>query len=415
MRKTKIILSGLLGVLFYSSPAQAELGISMGGKFSTSAFYSPDAKLMSQHRSSMAISSGGGVWAKIQNESDPVKYGAVVYLRLTSKNSGSDLSNGSNIFFESNAGKIQVGSPPAADIVMRCGPVEEAVYDGGCTAISVSALNAEKVYGADPGDYSYYLGQWKSDGTEPARNLTYYSPTFGGLQIGVTYVPDSTNGGGHSFGTNSAGGKREVKYHTKVGTETKIASYEVVEGATDLVSAAVNYKFDLGENTKIKFGLTGAMGNAIQMRTADKAENDSSITAKELTGDHKLADVRYWDVGFAVYNGPFWFSAAYGDLGKSLSSAICDGTRRNSSLHSVGVGYNQNRIGVSATYLHTNSRENKVNTFSLETSYILGKGCKLYFGAYHIRGDLKPYSVATKTDPIKRNVTAFMLGVGVGI
>ena len=231
----------------------------------------------------------------------------------------------------SNWGRFELGSNVGADGTMK--------VDAGTIARATGGINGDWSYFANAGDqflaaaasplsYGSIGSQNPAAGTtsdlnytgshteENLNKITYYTPRFAGVQLGVSYAPDQSNRGQGSFvpagaATAPAGVDRSetnaglsqniftggVNYDNKFGDVgfTAAATGEYGKAQNNLYNnlAAWNAGAKL---SYMGFSLAGSYGNWGSSNTIRTAHSDNT---------------HYWDIGVAYEYGPFGASVTY--------------------------------------------------------------------------------------------------------
>lgn len=168
-----------------------------------------------------------------------------------------------------------------------------------------------------------------------ANKITYYSPSFSGFQVGVSYSPDATDRGQIATLTDNAGSFGEV------------------------LEVAANYSANWDE-VSLDLGATYQDG-----------EVDGNIT-------NTTEDLSAYTVGGIVGFAGFEFAASYGDWGDSLTA-----NGQDAEYYTLGLGYDAGSFGLSATWLDSEvetgaATENEFNNLVLGADYALAPGLTPY-------------------------------------
>ena len=272
---------------------------------------------------------------------------------------------------------------------------------------------------------------------EPSRKINYYTPNIGGFQFGISFIPDTTNGGVGPFDENDAYRAREVQYIAQDGTLKK---YYIRLGAKNVVALGAKYEGEIAEATTLTLVATGEVGRAIQEAfIKDDKKTDASYVIdpnaidspvdNRLVGRHKLKNLRSYDVGGKIKHGNFGYLLAYGNLCKSFTSAALD-KNKDTNFYSAVISYGQGPIGVSLSYITGSNKKNKFNAIALGSDYKIAPGLTTYAEVSYATGKGKGQiftqgTPATATTPAvpgtfneqnqKFKGTAFVLGLKVKI
>jgi len=222
----------------------------------------------------------------------------------------------------------------------------------------------------DPADYIQFGGSTISgpgfDSTSDDTKVTYFSPRFGGFQVGASLTPDSgvTSGTGGLLDTDNDG------------------DFENVVG----LGANWEGKFD-------EFGIAvGVVGEFGDSETASGADTEGEI---ESIG-----------VGANVTFAGFGFGAFYADLAeKGLSQANRTAGRDAGSYYDLGVSYSTGPWGVSLGYFSstvsnaTGRADSDVEIISLDAAYDVAPGWELTGSLHFAEADnINGSAVAVNND-----------------
>ncbi len=243
------------------------------------------------------------------------------------------------IYTDGGWGRFELGSNVGADGTMK--------VDAGTIARATGGINGDWTYFGNassqflamsslPLAYGYIGGEAANvTGAASANNLTgdhseeniskvtYYTPRFYGVQVGVSYLPDETNRGqgrGSFVGVvpNPSGPDRTNR-HAGL--------------AQNIWTGGVNYDNKFGD-----FGFTaaatGEWGNAEVQTPGVKYENLAA-----------------WNAGAKLTYMGWSFAGSYGDWGNSNS--VSTAQSKDTWYWDVGVAYEYGPFGASVTYLNS--------------------------------------------------------------
>ncbi len=251
---------------------------------------------------------------------------------------------------------------------------------GVSNTMKVDASSIARATGGIDGDYTYFMtgstgqviatpdlfldygtGQLRNESTENLNKVSYYTPRFAGVQLGVSYLFDSTSRG------------------------QTVARGDATSGeAENIFVGAINYegKFD-------QIGLAAA---------ATTEWGNSEVST--------LEDLRTWSVGAKVTYMGFSVAGSYGDWGDSLRTK--NGGLDDSNYWTVGGAYEYGPFGASVTYLTSNyeassTTDNEFSNLSFGVDYKLAPGFTPYAEVSFI--ELDPTATANDND-----ATVFIAG-----
>jgi hypothetical protein len=157
--------------------------------------------------------------------------------------------------------------------------------------------------------------------TEDATKVSYYTPRLGGLQLGISYTPDSGDiGAGSNITSNTSGNVKDVydwgvNYSDTFGNVGLTLSVTGEKGTYEEAKSGVSTREDLDSmeyGVNISYlGLTvggsfGNWGNSLYEK-ADATGNYDTV----YNGTTKPSDASYYTAGLAYEFGPFAMSATY--------------------------------------------------------------------------------------------------------
>lgn len=409
MNIKKIIISaGIVSLL--ASPAMAEevsaakipvvsdleLKLSGYGHFQ-SAFRNQsrlkgDEKNVSSNRKNLAFYNETAMSADASKEINDITYGGKIVLVPTAKRKGSADYNGSHIYLKSDFGKFEAGSPipPSSQMMIDGSTIAAATFDdwGRYTKFSPAYLmQGSKVEPSFTTFAEFFLdsklvtnSEKRSYSGEPARLVAYYTPKFElglvtKLQVGIAYIPDSSNTGADNPDVNSTGAaKKAISSDDAIANRIAgpIDRFEIDSSVKDAISGGVCLEQNLTDGVDVKVALTGEYGKAAggAKRFATTADTNPTI--------FKLSNLRTYNIGAVLNVGNFSYAGSYGSLGKSLTTPEFHKTGRKTDYYSGTVAYKQGPIATSLSYFKSQQFKNTVDAFSLGTSYLLAPGLKPY-------------------------------------
>lgn len=378
---------------------QSAPSISLQGVFDFSAMTRWQKKLknknLSANNKSVAFNSSANITAKLQASTDQMTYGAKVILLTTANPKKTPGYNGSHLFIEAdNFGKIELGSPFDVSTNMQIWTDSLGVTDGS-SWYSILDTNPNDAYGFDINPGILYLSDFTSKNLnavnrETSRKINYYTPVMNGFQFGVSYIPDTTNGGADKKDESNSYADREIRWIDGNGNTKK---YSVRYGAKNAFALGASYEAEIAEATSLKIAVTGEFGKALQEAFIKESKQGNpsyqidpaaapSATATTyeaaLAGDSRIKDLRSYSIGAKLVRGNLSYLVSYGNLGKSFTSKAVDGNNRSTDFYTAGIAYKQGRYGVSLIYTGGNNKKNKFNSIALGGQYTIAPGLIIY-------------------------------------
>jgi len=249
---------------------------------------------------------------------------------------GDDDIDQSYMYLQGKYGKLIVGS---TDDVAKLSSV---------MAPSVSELSAA----GDGSDLELFLLQPVSNievaqtQSDDANKLSYYTPTFYGVQAGVSYTP-SNNVDGDDAGSSNV---------------NRVASFDNIWSSTLTYTGTVS-----------GVGISAAANYAIadDNTVAGGARADMDRDVQNIGGGLQLS-----------YQG---FTFGGGVMRQVANSATVDGGAGDGFAYNVGLSYEEGPYGVSATYYksevegdHSVKGDDELAEYQLAGTYALGAGVELF-------------------------------------
>jgi hypothetical protein len=337
-------------VSFASDPAVKLLG---GADFQVG-HYTRDAdahKNVSADKKYIAFNNTAYIAADAKNTLDSgLIYGAQIALTTAAKNSRS-LS--SYLYIESGAGKWELGSNKSA-----YGAMKITGYTGACATAGgwdiwtrTDPINRGGVYITNFG--GFLDPKLRSGGhVEYARKITYYTPELKTFQLGISYIPDTTNVGGQSFSI--------PEDHDPL--RTKRYKIDIKDG----VALGITHKYQFTNNVKVRTAVVGESGKPVQ----------GIVTGVPRSKWKKL---RTYTIGTTISCNSFTFSAAYMNYMKSLTSKDVDTLGRNTHVYGATLRYNQtDKWAYSLSHFTSKHKASNMNATTLATEYKIVPGLVPY-------------------------------------
>jgi hypothetical protein len=227
-----------------------------------------------------------------------VKMGVMV--QLEGETSGDQIDN-TYIWASGGFGRVEYGETWGVSLMMSAGSVGDLINGHGDFASN----------GAHPGTNGQFIDTYGGDAgilATPEQKVSYYTPRMGGIQMGVSYVPENNTGGNvTATGLNS-------ELDGTIGNE--------------LLDVAVNYVGKMGGTSIRMFGSVFTSKSEGTAPTAATAAVASTADVTTANGDGTNTTVQGTDAVAAV-------AATAGTAGKDVTG------------HSLGaqIGFNGFRIG----------------------------------------------------------------------
>lgn len=283
-------------------------------------------------------------------------YGANVRLLadVTASNDNSGLNaDRTYTFIETNVGRIEAGSNvgatktlkvDASTLARATGGIDGDWYrftNGDLTDANVATGASGLIYGLTP-DLPSDAGIVDRGDTENATKLSYYSPRYSGVQLGVSYTPDTGNRG----------------------TAAAFSSKYDDRQYGNVVGGGLNFQKSYN-NVGINASATGEYG---------QSENSNR------------EDLQAYALGLEATYANFSLGGSYGDWMETGQLKAASGSQ-NAYYWTLGGAYVQGPVGASVTYLNSDRRDNKFSNISVGADYQLAPGLVPYAEVSFIKFD----------------------------
>lgn len=354
--------SVVLGYILSSCPVLAQDFVAkLTGGFDFQAGYlkANDHKNLTQNMKNRAFYSTAYLAANVSSKLDSgFLYGAKIAITTTSRSSRK-LQSG--LFFENAGGRLELGSDKSAMTKMRISPFSIAAATAGMWDVWATS----DILGGMPivMNYGCFLDQKMrvAGESEYSRKITYYTPTFYGFQIGVSYVPDSSNVGYSTLShTPTHGG----------GPAANNYSYSIKNG----FSGGITYKKSIEDDFGIKLSAVGEMGKGKAAPKDDKAI--AAINKANLPLNPRVKNLKNYMLGAQIDYGKFSIAGSYGNYMKSLS--MPQDKNKTSNVYGIGGKYKFDKLSTSLAFISSGHGKNKLNATTLGADYKLAPGLLPY-------------------------------------
>lgn len=352
-------------------------------------------KNVSNNRKNFGFNSQAYVGARVAHRQNSMNYGAQLALFTTTQHTGTASFDRSHIFIESDFGKLELGSNFDAADNMTINAQTYACAAGDSTE-SYGYMKLKDDAGNEVADLEPfpYTSQSTHHKGEFARKVTYYSPKFKGLQMGVSYIPDTSNVGSLKIKDSSAP-TGEAIY--SVGTST----YTDNSSRKDVITAGVSFEHEFSDDASMKLAVTGEYGAPAKKGILDDGTNKT---------EYKMPKLRSYNVGGIVTKGNYSLVAGYADQGKYVSKEVY-GKDTKRRFYNVGAIYSQGPVSASVSYYKSDVHGNKMDTYLLGTEYKLARGLLPYAEIGYFDGKASLPSIFNDKTKKKYRGTVFLLGL----
>lgn len=362
--KKLLLGSSMLAAVAFAASAQADTPkITVGGFIDWQAGVMSDDADANQR--SQAFFNDTEINFNVDGKADNgLGYGAVIVLEADVTNDA-DLQ-GTNaaktfIYLDGSWGRVELGSNVGASGAMEVDAATIARATGGVDgdwyryANNRGGLN----YIATPDlplAYGAHAGGYGNEAQENTNKVTYYSPKWNGLQLGLSYAPNDADSGQTINRTNGS---------TPATARALGAGLTRVE---DVIYGGLSY-----ETAWDQVGIALAA-------TAERGDAERSA----------YEDLFAWNVGANVTYMGFSFAGSYGDWGDSMT--LKTSNLDDSDYYTLGAAYEFGPYGVSVTYLDSSydvagTVENDFDVLSIGADYKLAPGLTPYAEVSFYEGD----------------------------
>ena len=354
-----IKLSTILVSLAASSAFAGDVSVKLTGGFDFQAGYykalgNTERQTLTQNDPNKALYTTSFLGVIAENQLDNgFKYGAKIGAETTTKSSRKFQSG---IFTESDFGRLELGSEKSAYSKMRINPASVAAGPGVYWDMWLDT-NKNKQIPFVSCPVGYLDSKLRKSGmVEYSRKITYYTPEFYGLQVGISYIPDSSNVGYNSLST--------AETHSPITG----ADYDVA--VKDGIAAGISYKNSI-DDLKFKISFVSETGKAIARQKLPNGKSDPK--APRLPGIKRLNN---YTVGTQVDYNNLSFVVSYGDLQKSFMKI--DELNKGTEVIGGGVRYKHGKLATSVSHFHSVHRKNTLDATTLGVDYKLAPGILPY-------------------------------------
>lgn len=400
----KIIAAGAISALLSTSALAGDLTAKLQGRFQFEAAgvnqskLKGDEKNVSAHKKKFGTETNAFVGVRVEGSKDNYKYGAQVSLVTATHGTSTPSYERSHIFLEADYGKLELGSNFDAATMMELNALTYARATGDNAPNYIMSDIKDSAGTHDSIKLFQYNFCDLNAKKEASRKLTYYTPKMAGFQMGVSYIPDSTNFGNLTVNDASASDNMNNKY--------RVASVNAVftdnYAAKDLWTGGLSYEHHIDDNSSMKLSASGEYG-----KTAKKGTRVNAVGADV---DYKMPDVKTYNLGAAFTTGPYTVVASYADFGKRGSKEVFGSDQKKNKFYSLGAVYKQGPVGASVSYFNSNSHGNKFNTVVLGTDYAFAPGLLPYAEVAFFNGKAKLPKVYGDDTKKKYRGAVFLLG-----
>ena len=367
-----IILSTLCSINSLAATNSNGTKVMLKGGFEfQSAFHDHNvnqALYISRLNKQVAFNSSGHMNLDIKNtDNDAVNFGAKIGLEITTKN---DRTAASSLYLITNYGKLELGSDKSATNKMKI-----TGYSIGAGTVGSWDNWTRLVRYPDKIAYIVNFGNFLDSKTregekvEYSRKITYFSPNISGFQLGISYIPDSTNTGY---------AKHNNPIHHNLAKPLKL-SFAIKDG----IGYGLSFEHKATSDLKIKTALVGERG-ITRVKPCCK-------------GIEKFTNLNTYLIGSEIHYKQYALAASYGNYLRSLTSPDIDESSRSTYLYGIGGRYEYStKIATSLHYFFSKHKTNKFNAITFAADYKIASGLLTYAETTHYTTNGQFFNTKTK-------------------
>ncbi|WPY01168.1 Porin family protein [Candidatus Trichorickettsia mobilis] len=326
------------------------------------------ALYISKLNKQVAFNSSGHMNLDINNtDNDAVNFGAKIGLEITTKN---DRKAASSLYLITNYGKLELGSDKSATNKMKI-----TGYSIGAGTVGSWDNWTRLVRYPDKIAYIVNFGNFLDSKTregekvEYSRKITYFSPNISGFQLGISYIPDSTNTGY---------AKHNNPVHHNLAKPLKL-SFAIKDG----IGYGLSFEHKAKGDLKIKTALVGERG-ITRVKPCCK-------------GIEKFTNLNTYLIGSEIHYKQYALAASYGNYLRSLTSPDIDESSRSTYLYGIGGRYEYStKIATSLHYFFSKHKTNKFNAITFAADYKIASGLLTYTETTHYTTNGQFFNTKTK-------------------
>lgn len=340
----------------------------------------------------------------IQNKLDNnITYGAQVAVQTTSR---PDRNTPTHLFFESDAGKFELGADKSVTTKMKITGYSQSAATGGLWDVWVrpDIRNKDIQYVTNASNFLDSKSR-NVKHTEYSRKVSYYTPKISGFQFGVSYIPDTTNIGAEPLGDDDI----ENFHMNKI---VKGYKFDIKDG----VGLGVTKEHNVNDDLSVKLSLVGEYGKVVPKKpTIAEINKDPNNPLVDPEGA-KFKKLQTYNIGAEVKYGKLGFAASYANFNKSLTSnnpLIDPADRKNTHIYTIGSKYGFEKLNLSANYFHSTHKKNVVEALTLGADYKLASGILPYAEVtyFKAKGAYKAKHRDTQYIKDKHNGLLLLMGI----
>lgn len=374
----KVFSVAAIAVLFSTSALAADVDAKLSGTFDFRAGFKkqsklsdPAGKLMTPNHKNYGFESAAEVRAEVSGAGDNgVIYGGRVVITPTAQEKSGSKYNGSYLFLESDAGRVELGSNYGAASKLRIDAysITAATGDGWSDFIYSDESGAVGFNGASyVKSTDFFTDNMKSSmWRETPRKITYITPEVYGFNAAVSYMPDTENLGEGSLNSKyNDASKYNMKYADFVLGQKKGKMF-----TKDTFTGGLSWRHDVSDATSVKLSATGEYGNPAQKKVDVAVAGPADV--------RKVRKLASYNLGAQANIENFSVAGSYGSWNKSFLVKGVENSKHDTKFYSGAVAYNQGPVGASVAYFNSDHRKNKLQAVTVGTDYKLMPGLLPY-------------------------------------
>lgn len=352
--KKFLLTSALVGsAALVASSATAAPSVSVGGQADFQAGITDQDSNYEGNSRELNLRNDYELHFNVEGKADNgLTYGATIELEADvndDSNGEGENSDKTFIYVESGLGRVELGANTSAAAALRVDASSIARATGGIDGdfyhyVNIDGLGVPFIYQA--GLFTEQAKVQEDSDAEDANKITYYSARHSGVQLGVSYTPDTGN----------------------IGTAEGFSDENDAEQYENVWNVGLNYNGQYND-VNVAAAATYEVGDA---------ETDAS---EDLNG---------YTLGLSLSVRGFSLAGSYADLDDSGQDK---NSNKESEYWTIGAAYEQGPAGISVTYLDSEAADNELTNLVVGVDYQLAPGFVPYIEAAFFDFDPKDTSI----------------------
>lgn len=392
MKKLFLGTSALVGaVALFAGAANAEAPkVTLGGTIDFQAGVAGEDSAYDSDRRGYSFQNDTNIRVSVDGKSDSgLGYGAVIELLADVTNQNDTAATNADttfIYLQGGWGRFELGANAGSSQTMK---VDAGTFARATGGVSGDWYDFASLPQGATGQVSGYIikpellvehGQYDDTTRDRtamlANKINYYSPRFSGFQVGLSYIPSTSEVGQIQWGA----GAPDLEHTATSGD------------AQDVFSGGLNYKGQF-QDIGVNLSATGQFGSAA-----------------EVVGTPE-EDLRSYAFGGSLVWRGFTFGGSWGTWEDSLE--VEPSTNRDKDFWDLGLAYDFGAFGASVSYFESNvedgvGSEHDFNNLVFGVDYALAPGLVPYAEVSFFEFDQSGVAVTSPT--ADNEGTVFLIG-----